>query len=539
MSLFKKTCIFIVCIFSVITGLGVYVSKGSINAVHDLGTKIEALASGEISAIQELAEVRVYLLKTSITFRDILISQSEEERAKVISRREDLVAGILSHMDTFEKEAGDRYGAEAKEMHTKLKALFNTVPDFDKLWKKYNEGESLPLEVVAIGNDMIQNKIVPIRDEFGKSVDAVFQKQIAEVNNLVQESKTTVDTKYKSMYLAGTIYISIMIFAVITMLGLVKSISKKLEMIMNRLWRSTDRISRSGKQIEDGSSSLSNSTHSQVAAVQETVAAMSEMSSMISQTGEYAKQCLESARKASNDAETGQEIMQRLVSSMEAIQEANSQLQEMSDIIAQISSKTTVINDIVFKTQLLSFNASIEAARAGQHGRGFAVVAEEVGNLAELSGNAAKEIQALIEESRKKVDNIIDSNGDRVSEGKHVSSQALNTFNSISESVGDVNTQIEGINNATKEQEIGVAQTSNAMRQIDNTSQMTSNVSKKAADSALVLRDESHKLQDAVASLRELIRGKEEEVTHDEDSETREEGELYGNRSGENETYMH
>ncbi|RYZ87541.1 MAG: hypothetical protein EOP04_11470 [Proteobacteria bacterium] len=48
-----------------------------------------------------------------------------------------------------------------------------------------------------------------------------------------------------------------------------------------------------------------------------------------------------------------------------------------------------IINEIVFKTQLLSINASIEA---GQHGKGFAVPAGEVGNLAQMSGNAAKEI---------------------------------------------------------------------------------------------------------------------------------------------------
>ncbi|MHA0111674.1 methyl-accepting chemotaxis protein, partial [Klebsiella pneumoniae] len=80
-------------------------------------------------------------------------------------------------------------------------------------------------------------------------------------------------------------------------------------------------------------------------------------------------------------------------------EDANSQLQSISNIIGEISAKTNIINDIVFKTQLLSFNASIEAARAGQHGRGFAVVAEEVGNLAQMSGNAAKEIRALLEDS--------------------------------------------------------------------------------------------------------------------------------------------
>ncbi|MBC7465119.1 MAG: hypothetical protein H7256_03945 [Bdellovibrio sp.] len=48
----------------------------------------------------------------------------------------------------------------------------------------------------------------------------------------------------------------------------------------------------------------------------------------------------------------------------------------------EIGNKTKVINDIVFQTKLLSFNASVEAARAGEHGKGFAVVAEEVGKLA-------------------------------------------------------------------------------------------------------------------------------------------------------------
>ena len=55
----------------------------------------------------------------------------------------------------------------------------------------------------------------------------------------------------------------------------------------------------------------------------------------------------------------------------------------------------------MFKTQLLSFNASIEAARAGQHGRGFAVVAEEVGHLAQTSGKAAEEIRNLLEKQSK------------------------------------------------------------------------------------------------------------------------------------------
>ena len=74
-------------------------------------------------------------------------------------------------------------------------------------------------------------------------------------------------------------------------------------------------------------------------------------------------------------------------------------------LISEIGNKTKVINDIVFQTKLLSFNASVEAARAGEHGKGFSVVAEEVGNLAHMSGNSAKEITQLLESSINRVNN--------------------------------------------------------------------------------------------------------------------------------------
>ncbi|MCS6837613.1 MAG: methyl-accepting chemotaxis protein [Bdellovibrionaceae bacterium] len=77
----------------------------------------------------------------------------------------------------------------------------------------------------------------------------------------------------------------------------------------------------------------------------------------------------------------------------------NQQLNESShQHMRQIVEKIGSIRNIVFQTKLLSFNASIEAARAGDHGKGFAVVATEIGNLANMSSQLNAEIERLVNE---------------------------------------------------------------------------------------------------------------------------------------------
>jgi methyl-accepting chemotaxis protein len=92
--------------------------------------------------------------------------------------------------------------------------------------------------------------------------------------------------------------------------------------------------------------------------------------------------------------------------SMETVLNSRSKMAEMVEIVHGISDNsqkinkiTGIIEDIANKTNLLSLNAAIEAARAGDHGKGFSVVADEVGKLATVSAQNAKEIKQLIEKA--------------------------------------------------------------------------------------------------------------------------------------------
>ncbi|KAB8032024.1 HAMP domain-containing methyl-accepting chemotaxis protein [Fluviispira multicolorata] len=260
--------------------------------------------------------------------------------------------------------------------------------------------------------------------------------------------------------------------------------------------------------LKKGAGALNDSVGEQAASVHETTAAINEITSMVNRTAENAKESTSVAKTTSDKAEAGQKTMHRLVQAMETIQESNSQLQNIAVIINQINTKTAVINDIVTKTELLSLNASIESARAGEYGKGFAVVAEEVGNLAKISGKSAHEIQALISKSQEEVNKILEITKNRVNEGKTVSEEAQSSFQNIAEDINIMSGVIQQISDATHEQEIGVRQISTAMNQIDKATQNSQMAVNTTADSSKQLVEQSDKLDITAKDIEILIMGK-------------------------------
>ena len=132
-------------------------------------------------------------------------------------------------------------------------------------------------------------------------------------------------------------------------------------------------------------------------------------------------------------------------------------IEKSSDKIVQIIG---VMDEIAFQTNLLAFNAGVEAARAGDAGRGFAVVASEVRALAQRSAEAAKEIKSLISASTA-----------QVREGVDLVAQTGSALGRIVERVTDGNRVVAEISDAAKQQSVGLQEVNSAVLQMDQFTQ--------------------------------------------------------------------
>ncbi len=250
---------------------------------------------------------------------------------------------------------------------------------------------------------------------------------------------------------------------------------------------------------------------------------------MISKAAEGAETTSESSSESQKKAEEGRSAADHMLSSMveisrsndaimEEINSSNRQMSEIVKVIQEIGTKTKVINEIVFQTKLLSFNASVEAARAGENGKGFAVVAEEVGNLAQMSGNAAKEIsdmlnssiskvEIIVKDTQSNVEGLIAKGRTKVEDGMKVARQCSEILNEIVQNVSRVSGLSQDISVATKEQSQGVNEINKAMGQLDSVTQKNSTSSQETAMAATQLSEQAGSLQTVVEELLAIVQG--------------------------------
>ncbi|MBM6610589.1 methyl-accepting chemotaxis protein [Citrobacter portucalensis] len=243
----------------------------------------------------------------------------------------------------------------------------------------------------------------------------------------------------------------------------------------------SDNIWRGATEISTGNNDLSSRTEEQAAALEETAASMEQLTATVKLNAENAREASQLADTATETAGKGSTLVSEVVETMDGIAASSKQIAEI----------TSVINSIAFQTNILALNAAVEAARAGEQGRGFAVVAGEVRNLASRSAGAAKEIETLIGESSRRVD-----------QGARLVKETGLTMEAILRGATEVTVIMKQIASASEEQNKGISQVSVAITQMDSVTQQNATLVEQVSAAAVALERQTEELQRSVQQFR-------------------------------------
>ncbi|MGJ0290265.1 methyl-accepting chemotaxis protein [Aliarcobacter cryaerophilus] len=362
-----------------------------------------------------------------------------------------------SNVQLINLDGNDEFGIMAKVINQNIQKTQDLINQdnalIEDVKRVVNQVKSGNLNI-KIEKSTINDELEELKSSFNEMLEVTKSNVCSDINKVlsVLDSFSKLDFRVKIDNDNGKVAVGINNLSNIINHMLVENKSNGLT------------LEESSKMLLFNVNKLNISSNEAAASLEETAAALEEITSNIRNNTESIAKMSQLSNGVTKAVNEGQAMANQTTTAMDEI---NTQVNLVNEAIG-------VIDNIAFQTNILSLNAAVEAATAGEAGKGFAVVAQEVRNLATRSAEAAKEIKAIVERATVKAN-----------EGKEIATNMIEGYKNLNSNISSTMNLISDIENASKEQLLGIEQINDAVNQLDQQTQQNAMVASQSHDIAL------------------------------------------------------
>ncbi len=284
---------------------------------------------------------------------------------------------------------------------------------------------------------------------------------------------------------------------------------EELAVLVRRINDAAQRVSLATNSAQRTSNELLAATERQSHEITEAGDAVLAMARSMSEVSGNATQSAQVARQSLDAAEKGAQAVTNSIRGMndirEQIQETSKRIKRLGESSQEIGEIVELISDITEQTNVLALNAAIQAASAGEAGRGFTVVAEEVQRLAERSGEATKQIAAIVKTIQTDTQDAVtamESSTRGVVDGAKLSDNAGQALAEVSDVSKRLAGLIEQITQQTQQQSSRATQVAQTMKSILRVTEQTTQGTQETAVSIGQLAELAVELKGSVSGFK-------------------------------------
>ena len=302
------------------------------------------------------------------------------------------------------------------------------------------------------------------------------------------------------------------------------TMSEKLRHTMKQVGDSSEQVAATSEQLTASSLEVTQATEVVTESIQDIAQGIEKQDALTGDVRDLSSHILKKMNEIStsidnvndatvetkNMASTGRSSVRNVIEQMNEITdntaELSTRVNDLDENTAAIVSAVNVIKNIATQTNLLAINASIEAARSGEHGKGFAVVAEEVRKLADESNLAAVDIEkvvAQITNSTRIIEEDMVNSNDSVTVGREKVNVARDNFLLIDQAIDDVQAQTESVTAAIRAIHVDIEK---LVKEIDYISEVSMQSSGNVQSVAASSQEQNAAMEEVAAASTHLAK---------------------------------